>query len=80
MKDLIVRVMLNLFSGKMPYIMGTAQQRFFAKLLSRLDFVIKRIEPKLSKNGKKFNLKSSVFDTIGNNTGIDNNNTVIELR
>lgn len=80
LKDLIVEIMLNLFSGEMPYVIGTAQQRFFAKLLSKLNFVIKRIEPKLSKDGKSFDLKSAVFDTIGNNTGIDNNNTVIELR
>lgn len=80
LKDFIVQIILNLFSGELPYVEGTAQYRFFQKFLSRLSFVIEKVESKLTEDVGDFNLKDAVFNIIGNNTEIDNNNAVIKLK
>lgn len=78
--DFAVEVILNLFSGEMGFVEGTAQYEFFKKVLSRLRFITNKVSEKLKEQGKPCDIEKLVFDSIGNNTGIDNNNAVINLK
>lgn len=69
-----------IFKGDMPYIKGTPEYDAISKALKRLSFVLKKIEPKLSKNGEKIDLTDMLLNTIGNNKGYSDNNAVINLK
>jgi len=69
-----------IFKGDMPYIKGTPEYDAISKALKRLSFVLKKIEPKLSKNGVKTDLTDMLLNTIGNNKGYSDNNATINLK
>ncbi len=78
--DLAGDIGVAIFAGDQPYVTGTPVGDAFGKALGRLGFILKRIEPKLSKNGYNVNLKEMLMDTIGNNKGYSDNDTVIDLK
>ena len=69
-----------IFKGDMPYVKGTPEYDAISKALKRLGFVLKKIEPKLSKNGVNIDLTDMLINTIGNNKGYSDNNAVINLK
>ena len=64
----------------MPYVEGTAGYNLIAGILKRFSFVLKRVEPKLSKNGAPVDLRTMLLDTIGNNKGFSDNNAEFILK
>ena len=78
--DFVGEVGVSIFSGDGPYVEGTPGYNFLAGILSRLSFILKRAEPKLSKNGIKIELKSMLLDTIGNNKGFSDNDAEFTLK
>lgn len=77
--DLAGEIGVAIFNGDQPYVAGTPVGDAFGKALKRLGFVLKKIEPKLSKNGEKVNLNEMLLNTIGNNKGYSDNNVIINL-
>ena len=69
-----------IFKGDMPYVEGTAEYDAISKTLKRLGFILKKIEPKLSKDGIQIDLTDMLLNTIGNNKGYSDNNAVINLK
>lgn len=78
--DLAGDIGVAIFAGDQPYVAGTPVGDAVGKALGRLGFILKKVEPKLSKNGVKVNLKKMLMNTIGNNKGYSDNDTVIDLR
>ncbi len=78
--DFISEVGINLFKGDQPYVKGTPEYKLISSFLRRFSFIIKKIEPKLSKNGNKINLEKMLLDTIGNNKGYSDVNVQFTLR
>ncbi len=78
--DFIGDVGVSIFLGDMPYTEGTVLHGLLSKLLKRFSFVIKKIEPKLSKNGVEINLTEMLLNTIGNNKGYSDNDAVFTLK
>ncbi len=69
-----------IFKGDMPYIKGTPEYDAVSKALKRLGFILKKVEPKLSKNGVKIDLTDMLLNTIGNNKGYSDNDAIINLK
>ena len=63
----ISEIGVNIFKGDQPYVKGTPEHKLISSFLRRFSFVLKKIEPKLSKDGKKINLEEMLLNTIGNN-------------
>ena len=78
--DFVGEVGVSIFTGDGPYVEGTPGYNFFADILSRFSFVLKKIEPKLSKDGFKVDLRSMLLDTIGNNKGFSDNDAEFTLK
>lgn len=78
--DFAGEIATAIFKGDMPYIKGTPEYDAISKALKRLSFILKKIEPKLSKNGVKIDLTDMLLNTIGNNKGYSDNNAVINLK
>lgn len=78
--DLAGEVGVAVFAGDQPYVCGTPVGDAFSSALNRLGFILKKLEPKLSKNGVEINLKQMLLNTIGNNKGYSDNNIEIELK
>lgn len=78
--DFAGEVGVSIFTGDGPYVEGTPGYKFLEGILSRASFVLKKIEPKLSKDGIKINLRSMLLDTIGNNKGFSDNNAEFTLK
>lgn len=78
--DFIGEVGVSIFSGDMPYVEGTAGYNLIAGILDRFSFVLKKVEPKLSKNGESVDLRSMLLNTIGNNKGFSDNNAEFTLK
>ena len=78
--DLAGDIGVAIFKGDMPYVAGTPVGDAFSKVFKRLGFVLRKVEPKLSKNGVKVDLTDMLLNTIGNNKGYSDNNTVIEFK
>lgn len=78
--DFAGEVAVSIFSGDMPYVEGTAGYKLIAGILGRLSFVLKKIEPKLSKNGARVDLKSMLLNTIGNRKGFSDNDAEFTLK
>ena len=76
--DFACAIAINMFKGDAPFVEGTPEYEAVAKVVKRLLFIIKKIEPKLSKT-KKLDLRQMIFDSIGNNKGFSDNNLTIEL-
>ena len=71
---------VSIFTGDGPYVEGTPGYNFLADILSRFSIVLKKIEPKLSKDGIKIDLRSMLLDTIGNNKGFSDNDAEFTLK
>ncbi len=67
--DFVAEFGVNIFLGDQPYVEGTPEYNMIYKFLKRFSFVLKKIEPKLEKDGAKVNLQSMLLNTIGNNKG-----------
>ena len=78
--DFVGEVGVSIFMGDGPYVEGTPGYNFLSGILSRFSFVLKKIEPKLSKDGIKIDLRSMLLDTIGNNKGFSDNNAEFTLK
>ena len=70
---------LGIFAGDGKHTEGTPVYEAFSKVLRRLRFILKKVEPKLSKNGVQINLNEMLLNTIGNNKGYSDNNAEIKL-
>lgn len=68
-----------IFKGDMPYGAGTPEGDAVARVLKRFRFILKKVEPKLSKNGVTVDLTDMLLNTISNNKGYSDNNAVINL-
>lgn len=64
----------------MPYSTDTPEGKAIAKVLKRFRFIIKKVEPKLSKNGVKVDLADMLLNTIYNNKGFSDNNANLKLK
>lgn len=71
---------IAIFKGDMPYSLETPEGKVIAKVLKRFRFVVKKFEPKLSKNGVKVNLTEMLLNTISNNKGFSDNNAQLNLK
>ena len=78
--DLAGEIGIAIFKGDMPYVEGNPVHTAFLKAFKRFRFILKKVEPKLSKNGVDINLTDMLLNTIGNNKGYSDNNTEIKLR
>ena len=78
--DFVGEVGVSIFTGDGPYVKGTPGYDFLAGVLSRFSFVLKKVEPKLSKDGISVDLKNMLLDTIGNNKSFSDNNDEINLK
>ena len=78
--DFAGEVGLSIFTGDGPYVEGTPGYKFLSGILSRASFVLKKIEPKLLKGGKKINLREMLLDTVGNNKGFSDNDAEFILK
>ena len=78
--DLVAEIGLAIFIGDQPYVEGTPEYDMFRRVFKRFNFIIKKVEPKLSKNGVKINLTEMIMNTIGNNKGYSDNNAEFKLK
>lgn len=69
-----------IFAGDQPHKEGTPVYNAVSGVLKRLDFVIKKIEPKLQKGDEPLNLTDMVLNTIANNKGFSDNNAEFKLK
>lgn len=77
--DLAGDIGVSIFAGDGAYVEGTPVHTALSKALKRLGFILKKVEPKLSKNGVEVNLNEMLLNTIGNNKGYSDNNAEIKL-
>ena len=78
--ELIGEIGTGIFSGDGMHTQGTPVYNLIAGILNRFSFVLKKVEPKLSKDGNKVDLRSMLLDTIGNNKGFSDNNAEFNLK
>ncbi len=78
--DLVDTIGLSIFKGDGPYVEGTPLGDAVSEFLKRFSFVIKKIEPKLAKDGATPDLRSMVLNCIGNNKGFSDNNATFTLK
>ena len=78
--DFVGEVGVSIFMGDGPYVEGTAGYDFLSGILTRASFVLKKIEPKLSKDKIKIDLRSMLLDTVGNNKGFSDNDAEFTLK
>lgn len=78
--DVVAEAGRNIFAGDQPYVEGTAVHSAVSGVLKRFNFIIKKVEPKLQKGEVKINLTEMLLNSIGNNKGFSDNNTVIKLK
>ena len=78
--DFIGEVGVSIFLGDMPYTEGTPTYEALRRILKRFSFVIKKLEPKLSKDGVKIDLTEMLLNTIGSNKPYSDNNAEFILK
>jgi hypothetical protein len=78
--ELIGEVGVGIFLGDGVHTEGTPVYNFISGIVNRFSFVIKKVEPKLAKDGNKVDLRSMLLNTIGNNKGFSDNNAEFTLR
>ena len=78
--ELIGEVGVGIFLGDGVHTEGTPVYNFISGILNRFSFVLKKVEPKLSKDGNKVDLRKMLLDTIGNNKGFSDNNAEFTLK
>lgn len=77
--DFAGNIGVAIFKGDMPYGAGTPEGDAVARVLKRFGFIIRKLEPKISKNGVKVDLTDMLLNTISNNKGYSDNNAVMKL-
>ncbi len=77
--DLAGDIGLAIFKGDTPYTEGSPVYNAFSKALKRLGFILKKVEPKLSKNGVKVDLYDMLMNTLHNNKKYSDNDTEINM-
>lgn len=77
--ELISEVGISIFKGDLPYVDGTPEHKLISSFLKRFSFVLKKVEPKLEKDGVKINLEEMLLNTIGNNKGFSDANAEFRL-
>ncbi len=80
LSELIGEIGVEIFSGDGVHVEGTPVYNSISNLLKRFSFLIKKIEPKLEKDGIKVDLKNMILGTIGNNKGFSDNNAEFTLK
>lgn len=78
--SLIGEVGIGIFLGDGPHTEGTPVYNFISGILNRFSFILKKVEPKLTKEGNEVDLRSMLFNTIGNNKGFSDNNAEFTLK
>ncbi len=78
--EFVAEVGLSIFLGDQPYVEGDPTYNLISAFLNRFSFVLKKVEPKLEKDGVKINLKEMLLNTIGNNKGYSDNNAEFTLK
>ncbi len=78
--DFVGEVGLSIFLGDGPYVEGTPVYNLISAFLRRFSFAIKKVEPKLSKDGIDRDLTSMLLNTIGNNKGFSDANAEFILK
>ena len=78
--ELIGEVGVGIFLGDGPHTESTPVYNFISGILKRFSFVLKKVEPKLEKDGVKIDLRRMLLDTIGNNKGFSDNNAEFTLK
>lgn len=78
--DFVGEIGVSIFLGDMPYVQGTPTYDLISRTLKRFSFIIKKVEPKLSKNGNKIDLTDMLLNTIGNNKPYSDNNAEFTLK
>jgi hypothetical protein len=78
--ELVGEVGVGIFLGDGAHTPGTPVYNFISGILRRFSFVLKKVEPKLEKDGVKVDLKSMLLNTIGNNKGFSDNNAEFKLK
>lgn len=78
--ELIGEVGVGIFLGDGPHTENTPVYNFISGILKRFSFVLKKVEPKLEKDGVKIDLRRMLLDTIGNNKGFSDNNAEFKLK
>lgn len=78
--DFIGEVGVSIFLGDMPYTEGTPVYEALSRVLKRFSFIIKKVEPKLGKNGVKIDLADMLLNTIGSNKPYSDNNAEFILK
>lgn len=74
--DFVTEIGRGIFAGDQAFTEGTLEYEMIAFALKKYQFIIKRIEPKLEKDGNKIDLTSMLLETIGSN-GFTDNDAVI---
>lgn len=80
LSELVGEVGVGIFLGDGVHTEDTPVYNFISGILKRFSFVLKKLEPKLSKNGIKVDLKSMLLNTIGNNKGFPDNDAEFTLK
>ena len=78
--ELIGEVGVGIFLGDGVHTEDTPVYNFISGILNRFSFVLKKVEPRLSKDGNKVDLKKMLLNTIGNNKGFSDNNAEFTLK
>lgn len=79
LKDFAVSLIRNLFAGDQPYVEGTAEYAMMEKFIKRIGFVLKKIDKKLAKDDYKPEMRRILLETIGNGSGIPDNDAVLDI-
>ena len=77
--DFAGNIGIAIFKGDMPFGAGTPEGDAVARVLKRFGFIIRKLEPRFSKNGVKVDLTDMLLNTISNNKGYSDNNAVMKL-
>lgn len=80
LSELVGEIGVGIFLGDGPHTEGTPVYNLISGALKRFSFVIKKVEPKLEKDGVKVDLRSLLLNTIGNNKGFSDNNAEFTLK
>lgn len=78
-KDFVSETGVAIFMGDQPYVKGTPEYDMIFAALKRVSFILKKVEPKLSKNGVKVDLTDMFLNTVGNNKGFSDTNEKFTL-
>ena len=78
--ELVGEIGVGIFLGDGAHTEGTPVYNFISGILKRFSFVLKKVEPKLEKDGIKVDLRSMLLNTIGNNKGFSDNDAEFTLK